>query len=50
MVEDWLALINNMNGAVRNLRGAPPEVVKSFSEMAIAAHKGETPSTARPRN
>jgi AhpD family alkylhydroperoxidase len=41
MVEDWLALINNMNGAVRDLRGAAPEIMKSFSEMAIAAHHGD---------
>jgi hypothetical protein len=25
MVEDWLALIGNMNSAVRNLRHAAPE-------------------------
>ena len=41
MVEDWLALITNMNGAVRDLRGAAPEVMKSFSDMAIAAHHGD---------
>lgn len=41
MVEDWLSLISNMNGAVRNLRGAAPEVLKSFSEMAVAAHHGD---------
>jgi AhpD family alkylhydroperoxidase len=40
MVEDWLALINNMNGAVRDLRRATPEVMKSFSDMAVAAHGG----------
>ncbi len=38
MVEDWLALIGDMNGAVRNLRHAAPDVMKSFSEMARAAH------------
>ena len=40
MVEDWLALIGNMNGAVRDLRQAAPEVMKTFSEMARAAHGG----------
>lgn len=41
MVEDWLALISNMNGAAHDLRGAAPEVMKSFSEMAVAAHHGD---------
>lgn len=41
MVEDWLALITDMNGAVRNLRQASPEVMKAFSEMSRAAHVGE---------
>ena len=41
MVEDWLAMINNTNGAVRKLRGAALEVLKSFSEMAVAAHNGD---------
>ncbi|HWI29031.1 MAG TPA: carboxymuconolactone decarboxylase family protein [Stellaceae bacterium] len=41
MVEDWLALIGNMNGAVRDLRKAAPEVMKTFSDMARAAHGGE---------
>ena len=41
MVEDWLALIQNMNGAVRDLRHAAPEVMKTFSDMARAAHSGE---------
>jgi AhpD family alkylhydroperoxidase len=40
MTEDWLALIGNMNGAVRDLRQASPEVMKAFSEMARAAHGG----------
>ncbi len=40
MVEDWLALISNMNGAVRDLRQAAPEVMKSFTDMARAAHAG----------
>jgi AhpD family alkylhydroperoxidase len=41
MVEDWLALIGNMNTAVRDLRKASPEVMKTFSDMARAAHGGE---------
>ena len=34
MVEDWLALIGKMNNAVRDLRQAAPEVMKTFSDMA----------------
>jgi len=41
MVEGWLTLIGNMNGAVRDLRKAAPEVMKSFAEMARAAHGGQ---------
>lgn len=41
MVEDWLALMGDMNGAVRDLRKASPEVMKAFSDMARAAHGGE---------
>lgn len=41
MVEDWLALIGNMNAAVRDLRKASPEVMKTFADMARAAHGGE---------
>ncbi len=41
MVEDWMALISNMNGAVRDLRQAAPEVMKTFSAMASAAHGGD---------
>jgi AhpD family alkylhydroperoxidase len=40
MVEDWLAMIGNMNGAVRDLRQAAPEVMRTFSDMARAAHGG----------
>ncbi len=40
MVEDWLALIGNMNGAVRDLRQAAPEVMKTFGDMARAADGG----------
>lgn len=41
MVEDWSALIGGMNGAVRDLRKASPDVMKAFAEMARAAHGGE---------
>jgi len=40
MVEDWMALITNMNGAVRDLRQAAPEAMKTFGDMARAAHVG----------
>jgi len=41
MVEDWLALMGNMNGAVRELRQAVPDLMKTFSDMARTAHGGE---------
>ena len=41
MVEDWLAMIGNMNTAVRELRKASPQVMRAFSDMARAAHNGE---------
>ena len=41
MTEEWLTLIGNMNGAVRDLRQAAPEVMKTFTDMAHAAHSGE---------
>ena len=40
MVEDWLAMIGDMNGAVRELRQVSPEVMKTFGDMARAAHAG----------
>ncbi len=40
MITDWKALIGNMNGGVRGLREAAPAVMKSFSDMARAAHGG----------
>lgn len=49
MTEDWGAVIEAMNGAVRNLRQAGPEVMKSFSEMARAATDGRR-SIKRPRS
>jgi AhpD family alkylhydroperoxidase len=42
MVEDWLSVIGNMNGAVRDLRQAAPEVMRTFSDMARAAHSGNS--------
>lgn len=41
MVEDWLTLMSDMTGAVRDLRLASPDVMKAFSNMARAAHGGE---------
>jgi AhpD family alkylhydroperoxidase len=38
---DWPELIANMNGAVRGLRIAHPDVMKSFAEMSRAAHGGD---------
>jgi AhpD family alkylhydroperoxidase len=42
MVEDWSALIGGMNGAVRDLRKASPDVMKAFGDMARAAHGGDS--------
>jgi AhpD family alkylhydroperoxidase len=42
MVEDWQGLITHMNGAVRDLRQASPDVMRTFSEMARAAHRGSS--------
>ena len=41
MVEDWVDLVSKMNGAVRDLRQAAPDVMKTFSDMARAAHSGD---------
>lgn len=49
MVEDRRALIDNMNVALRDLRRASPDVMKTFSErqpLRITA----TPLPARPRS
>jgi AhpD family alkylhydroperoxidase len=40
MVEDWIALMGNMNAAVRTLRQASPDAMKAFSELARAAYAG----------
>jgi AhpD family alkylhydroperoxidase len=42
MVEDWLSMMSNMNGAVRDLRQAAPEVMRTFGDMARAAHSGNS--------
>jgi hypothetical protein len=42
MVDDWLSLIGNMNGALRDLRRAAAEVMRTFSDMARAAHTGNS--------
>lgn len=41
MIQDWASLIDDMNTGVRALRGGAPEVMKSFSDMARAAHGGD---------
>lgn len=38
MIEDWKHLIEVMNRGVGDLRRAAPEVMKSFADMARAAH------------
>lgn len=40
MIESWSDLLNNMNGGVRDLRQAAPEVMQTFSDMTRAAHGG----------
>jgi AhpD family alkylhydroperoxidase len=37
MMQDWQQLIANMNGGVKTLRQAAPDVMKGFSTMAQAA-------------
>lgn len=37
---NWRDLITEMNGAVRNLRGASPSLMKAFGDMSRAAHAG----------
>ncbi|MDR3520050.1 MAG: carboxymuconolactone decarboxylase family protein [Acidocella sp.] len=41
MIVNWRDLITNMNGGVKTLRQGSPDVMKSFSEMAKAAHSGD---------
>ena len=40
MIEDWAAIIEAMNQGVRALTHATPAVMKTFGEMAKAAHGG----------
>ena len=40
MVQDWQAMIADMNKAVGDLRQTSPDVMKAFSAMAQAAHSG----------
>ncbi len=35
---DWQDMIIEMNGAVKNLRTASPDVMKAFGDMSRAAH------------
>ncbi len=37
MVKDWPQMAKDMSGAVRDLRGGTPEVMKGFSAIAKAA-------------
>jgi AhpD family alkylhydroperoxidase len=37
---DWRDMIIEMNGAVKNLRTASPDVMKAFGDMSRAAHAG----------
>ncbi|ALJ36789.1 carboxymuconolactone decarboxylase family protein [Azospirillum brasilense] len=37
MVKDWPQMARDMSGAVRDLRGGAPEVMKGFSAIARAA-------------
>jgi alkylhydroperoxidase AhpD family core domain len=37
MVKDWPQMATDMSGAVRNLRGGAPDVMKGFSSIAKAA-------------
>lgn len=37
---NWRDLITDMNGAVKGLRTASPEMMKAFGDMSRAAHAG----------
>jgi AhpD family alkylhydroperoxidase len=41
MIQDWKQLIDQMNGGVGELRRSAPDIMRSFSEMARAAHGGD---------
>ncbi|MDD2705436.1 MAG: carboxymuconolactone decarboxylase family protein [Acidocella sp.] len=40
MMQDWLQLIENMNGGVKTLRQGAPDVMKGFSALAQGAMSG----------
>ncbi|HUW80663.1 MAG TPA: carboxymuconolactone decarboxylase family protein [Acidocella sp.] len=40
MIQNWQDLINNMNVGVKTFRQGAPDVMKSFGDMAKAAHGG----------
>lgn len=40
MIQDWVQLINNMNGGMKNLRQGAPEMMKGFAALAQGAHSG----------
>lgn len=40
MIQDWKQLIEGMNQGVGDLRQAAPELMKTFGDMARAAHGG----------
>ena len=41
MVDDWKEFTTDLNAGLRKLRADAPEVMKSFSALAHAAHAGE---------
>lgn len=41
MMQDWHRLIESMNKGVGDLRQATPEIMKTFGDMARAAHGGQ---------
>ncbi|MGA9420796.1 MAG: carboxymuconolactone decarboxylase family protein [Rhodanobacteraceae bacterium] len=42
MIRDWKSLIENMNAGVHSLHQGSPEMMKSFNQMARAAHSGSS--------
>lgn len=40
MIEDWNRLIESLDGGVRNLRDAAPDVMRAFGAIGKAAHGG----------
>ena len=37
MTDDWVAVTKNISGALRELRGGAPDVMKAFASIAQAA-------------